>query len=151
MKIRKCFVSNSSSSSFICEVCHECVSGMDMGLDDAEMYECVNGHTFCRAHIEDKEGYKELYDEIEAREDDDYEGDPNNLLVEKLPYDDTYELEEAVPAKYCPLCSFKEMSIYDLELYTLKKLGKTKEEIAKEWDDEFGGDYRAFRDWINKP
>lgn len=50
MKIRKGFVSNSSSSSFTCDVCGENCSGMDMGLKDAEMYECEEGHTFCESH-----------------------------------------------------------------------------------------------------
>ena len=43
MKIRNGFVSNSSSSSFICEVCGQDASGYDMSLSDAEMYECING------------------------------------------------------------------------------------------------------------
>jgi hypothetical protein len=51
MKIRAGFVSNSSSSSFICEVCGEDASGWDLGLEDAEMVNCVNGHTFCEDHV----------------------------------------------------------------------------------------------------
>jgi len=47
MKIRLCFVSNSSSSSFICEVCGRTESGYDMCLDDTDMYMCVNDHLFC--------------------------------------------------------------------------------------------------------
>ena len=51
MKIRSGFVSNSSSSSFICEVCGENASGWDMCLVDANMVECVNGHIFCEDHV----------------------------------------------------------------------------------------------------
>jgi hypothetical protein len=43
MKIRSGFVSNSSSSSFVCDVCGENISGMDIGLSDAGMFECMNG------------------------------------------------------------------------------------------------------------
>ncbi len=50
MKIRRGFVSNSSSSSFVCDVCGENCSGMDMGLSDAEMFECVVGHVICDGH-----------------------------------------------------------------------------------------------------
>lgn len=42
MKIRTGFVSNSSSSSFVCDVCGNIESGWDLGLNDAEMCECVN-------------------------------------------------------------------------------------------------------------
>ena len=51
MKIRKGFVSNSSSSSFICDVTGEEYTSMDASLEDADMYECENGHTFCREFL----------------------------------------------------------------------------------------------------
>ena len=47
MKIRSGFVSNSSSSSFLCDVCGCMESGYDASLADMEMHECVNGHTVC--------------------------------------------------------------------------------------------------------
>jgi hypothetical protein len=50
MKVRSGFVSNSSSSSFICDACGENVSGWDMGLSEAEMRECEGGHTYCISH-----------------------------------------------------------------------------------------------------
>lgn len=46
MKFRKDFVTNSSSSSYVCEICGRTESGWDMGLSEAEMMECVNGHSF---------------------------------------------------------------------------------------------------------
>ena len=51
MKIRKGFVSNSSSSSFICDVCGNAESGMDFSVSDANMFECENGHTVCVDHM----------------------------------------------------------------------------------------------------
>ena len=51
MKIRQGFVSNSSSSSFVCQVCGEEASGWDIGLEEACMYECEYGHTFCEDHL----------------------------------------------------------------------------------------------------
>jgi hypothetical protein len=50
MKIRNGFVSNSSSSSFVCNVCGYERSGWDMNLWEAEMIECENGHIFCDTH-----------------------------------------------------------------------------------------------------
>ena len=46
MKIRNGFVSNSSSSSFICQVSGGIESGMDMSLSDFDMSQCSNGHEF---------------------------------------------------------------------------------------------------------
>ena len=60
MKIRKGFVSNSSSSSFVCDVCGEEVIGMDIGLEDAEMAECEWNHIFCTSHT-DKE-FEDIYE-----------------------------------------------------------------------------------------
>lgn len=71
--IRLGFVSNSSSSSFICNICNGTESGYDASLSDFEMVECSNGHTFhkdCSSieivslSIEEKKQYliKRLYD-----------------------------------------------------------------------------------------
>ena len=46
-KKRKYFVSNSSSSSFICEICGRTETGFDACLSDFGYVECENGHTFC--------------------------------------------------------------------------------------------------------
>jgi len=53
MKIRSGFVSNSSSSSFVCNVCGTVESGMDMSASDFDMETCCNGHTFCLDHAND--------------------------------------------------------------------------------------------------
>ena len=50
MKIRKGFVSNSSSSSFTCDFCGEDVSGYDLTRGEARMSTCENGHTICDDH-----------------------------------------------------------------------------------------------------
>jgi hypothetical protein len=63
MKIRNGFVSNSSSSSFICDVSGHVESGWDISLDDAGMYECVNGHTFLDEYkVDSDDDYKSNYD-----------------------------------------------------------------------------------------
>lgn len=51
MKKRNGFVTNSSSSSFICDVCSRTEAGYDMSLSDAQMYTCKEGHTFCEEHV----------------------------------------------------------------------------------------------------
>ena len=52
MKKRTGFVSNSSTSSFICDVCGTVEAGMDLCLSDFEMSRCENGHTFHDSCVE---------------------------------------------------------------------------------------------------
>ena len=48
MKIRTGFVSNSSTSSFICQVCENSWQGMDgSSYEDIGFTECKNGHAWC--------------------------------------------------------------------------------------------------------
>lgn len=47
MKVRQGFVSNSSSSSFICLVSGAVESGMDLDTQDAGMHSCMDEHVFC--------------------------------------------------------------------------------------------------------
>ena len=66
MKIRTGFVSNSSSSSFVCNYCGAVEAGYDMGLDEAGMIKFNCGHTVCEGHCEgtDLEEFKNTKDEI---------------------------------------------------------------------------------------
>ena len=57
MKIRKYFVSNSSSSSFVCEVCGGEWSGQDGEYGGIEEERCENGHVLCSDCID---GYEKL-------------------------------------------------------------------------------------------
>jgi|GEM_PF-1864928 len=107
MKIRNGFVSNSSSSSFVCDVCKETVSGYDMTLYDAAMFQCVNGHTICEEHApETKKGI---------------DGDAR------------YEF----PAGSCPCCNFIEISDRDLINYLLANTHSTRTSITKACRDRF--------------
>lgn len=80
MKIRKGFVSNSSSSSFICDLTGSFESGWDAGLNDFNMVQCVNGHTFIF------DGYPKVEEWVA---DSDANADSN------------YEL----PEELCPICN----------------------------------------------
>ena len=55
MKIRNGFVSNSSSSSFVCNICGQNYEGWDASPRDPEFEcsECENGHVMCNEHLLD--------------------------------------------------------------------------------------------------
>jgi hypothetical protein len=120
MKIRTGFVSNSSSSSFICGICGEVQSGWDLSLSDAEMVECSkHGHIFCESHI--KKELKEDFDEEVDRYD--------------------------TPEKYCPLCCLEEISDEDSISYIFKKFKIDKKIILKEINESFSN-YKDFKNSI---
>ncbi len=137
MKIRKGFVSNSSSSSFICEVCGEDVSGMDIGLAEAEMVECKGGHTFCEGHQSEsvltEEQMKKVLDEqgVELDEDDDIE-----CAYEDWRYESEWRYE--VPKAECTICQLSTVTDGVMLAYLLKKYcGDQKDTVTKEVQDKF--------------
>jgi hypothetical protein len=109
MKFRKGFVSNSSSSSFVCCITGEIESGMDVSYEDMGFAACCHGHEFMRDFL------------IKDAEDVDY--------------DDIDESE--VPEECCPICSFKELAREDVIAYLYYKLKMTKKEIEKEIFEKF--------------
>lgn len=165
MKIRKGFVSNSSSSSFICDVCGQDVSGYDMSLSDAEMYQCENGHTFCEDHAISFEINKEFVSElikseigkyklyVEKYDNKDYYTEKvkeYETLLEEIEnsdeeYDfdslmeehDDFEYRYNLPSKYCPICQMQHIMDRDIVKYMLKEAGKTEDQIVKEMQGKF--------------
>lgn len=100
MKKRLGFVSNSSSSSFTCDICGAEVTAYDMCIDECDMFECENGHTICQEHA--------LVDLITL--------DGQDMESEDFEY---YDISE----KCCPICSYKEISYSDTRSFLLKKYG----------------------------
>lgn len=108
MKIRLGFVPNSSSSSFVCDVCGRAESGFDASVTDFDMVSCINDHTFCES---------EAVESIPVGENDE-----NGEEI------DVY----SVPEKYCPICSFLTFSQFDLSKYLEKLTGIPRDEVFAE-------------------
>jgi hypothetical protein len=149
MKFRKDFVTNSSSSSYVCEICGRTESGYDMGLRECEMYECINGHVFCcdealempskaemiKYILENEYNVKSTYNWRDGRyysttisEDELEDMDEDTLFCDYYNPEGYYE----VPESMCPICQFIEYSEYDLSAYLLKEYGIPRDEAFAE-------------------
>ena len=144
MKIRTDYVTNSSSSSFVCEICGRNESGFDISLSDVEMMECVNGHVFCCEEAIDMPSKAEMIKMILENEWNKERWTPGGykdyteeeLLVMDEDYLFNYFCSEGgyyeVPECVCPICQFIEYSEYDLSAYLLKEYGVSREEVFAE-------------------
>ena len=110
MKIRTGFVSNSSSESFLCEVCGDIRSGWDASLRDVGMEMCEHYHYFCSEHINDKDDIIRI---------------------------DSPEWGEIVSSESCPICNLTNIRDVDLLDYCLKRSGTTKRKMIAEMKKTF--------------
>ena len=168
MKIRSGFVSNSSSSSFICAVCNASHTGYDIGLSECEMSECTEGHTFCDEHMPDKsDTFDDRVAKVKKYLKEDFDGsrgekldaedrlttiikekddcDLEDWISEIDDGDDCYELD---PSK-CPICTLKSLNDFEALAYLLKKSGQTKEDLAVQVKSEFGT-YKKYKSYVGE-
>ncbi len=132
MKFRKDFVTNSSSSSYVCEVCGRSEEGRDLCLSEAGMYECENGHTFCEDEIVESPNYKEFLQQA-IIDDEELLSELDSMSEDELEdFAIDYEFRYYIPEKYCPICNFLAYSDYDMSAYLLKTKGIAREEVFKE-------------------
>jgi hypothetical protein len=146
MKFRKDFVTNSSSSSYVCEICGRSESGWDLGLSECEMMECVNGHIFCCEEALEKPSKKEMVQMILENEWNKERWDDDIRNYRDFTEDELVEMDEDelfhdfcsesnyydVPECLCPICNFIEYSEYDLSAYLLKEYGISRDEVFAE-------------------
>lgn len=137
MKYRKDYVTNSSSSSYVCEICGRIESGWDLGLSEADMAECVNGHIFCLDEMLSvpretmlkiiKQDTEYTWSELRNLTEEDLQNKTENELTElMLKCGDGYY---GVPEESCPICQFIEYSNHDLAKYLEIEYGVSRDEV----------------------
>jgi len=155
MKIRNGFVSNSSSSSFTCDVCGENVSGMDMSPGDAEMYSCGK-HNWCETHYDPSfmwenintyekaitlldnlktskwiyGGFKEQLDKLSEEQKKD------SCSIENAVEYISGDLRCEIPKSFCPVCTLKTITPEIESMYLLLKDGRSREELHQAIRDD---------------
>ena len=147
MKVRKDFVTNSSSSSFICEICGAEASGWDMTLWEAEMVRCKNNHLFCEDEMIEKTETEWV--EFYEKELNSYPSNPTDTWGMKMDYLREFEERYSVHEEFCPICQMQVLNDTDFMDYMCKKLDITREYALREIQNKFDS-YREFRDWIKK-
>ena len=115
MKIRTGFVSNSSSSSFVCDICGGIESDRDCGPSEFDMLECEMGHVYHRYCLELDEQEK-----IDKLVEDYVEIQRSGKLSDR-------EVSDSVPQSLCPVCNLKHINDHFLLAYALKSQGADKE------------------------
>lgn len=120
MKIRNGFVSNSSTSSFTCDICEETVDGQDIGLSEANMVRCTEGHTMCDSHEIDGKTTLDLANETE---------------------DGRYSF----PVTQCPFCQMQDITQLDLLKYLLLIYSITKTLAVKKAKETYGTFERFYK------
>jgi len=125
MKLRSGFVSNSSSSSYVCEVCEESFEAWDEGISHFDLVMCQDyDHLFCQDH------------RINPNEDGKYT---------------MYEMEDEddrIDSKHCPICQMKEVTRHMVMIYALKKLNVNMQELRNEVMETFAN-YDEFDSFIS--
>lgn len=165
MKIRSGFVSNSSSSSFTCDVCGRTESGYDIGLSEFEMMECENGHVFCCCEAlkqpsdmttDEKRNYLISSEEsCTWRKPEDVKNEVNKILgwtdEEVIDNFDDSEASRGyeVPKEICPICQMKETKDSEAFDYLMKIDYITRKALDEKIRNQFPT-YNDFQDFLKK-
>lgn len=168
MKFRNGFVSNSSSTSFVCDMCNTLFNDIDSSLMSYGLIECEQcGAILCKACVgedtfkiplevkinllkKELEGllkYNEQYDHIKSRirnikgilEDN----NPKEIDEEFNHLDqDIYKLNG------CPICKGEFIPDWQLKKWMLMKNSQSEKDLAKQVLSKFNNNYFKFREYL---
>ena len=148
MKIRNSFVSNSSTSSYICDVCGEEKAGRDLCLSEAEMFQCTMGHTVCEScwpgnpfyhlrHASREEQIKFLQEDAPSWYNKDNYEEMDQRDLEACLDDALSDVRHEMPSSFCPCCKLEIITEDDEILYLRARCNMSKEEVHKEIRAQF--------------
>lgn len=176
MKIRAGFVSNSSSSSYICEICG------DVGEDD-DIVTCEREHTFCIYHLHHSLFSKEIVSAYVARSESLSEHDKQELirliravdpstfnrlrgslysksdnptlhqidvLLDDLGYNvEMWEIRENLPPEHCPICNLEVFTDHDLIRYFTASTRMSRNDVIAAVKRRFNN-YETFNNYLQE-
>lgn len=128
MKIRQGFVSNSSSSSFICQITNEIFTGYDCGLEEHGLVQCKKGHIFQESLVLNEKEYEKYKDELYENNNKDDEDEDEDEDEDYF----GYETNNPIDTCFCPICSLTHISDSTILNYVLFKHNLDKESLIKE-------------------
>lgn len=155
MKIRDGFVSNSSSSSFVCDICGAVESGYDATAEELGFVNLTCGHTICEGEllkISDEDYIQCVRDIIKEKLDEESDDKESYIYKRNL---EAYEelsnitdkedaqdiLDNIIYSKYvwkqCPICTNKIILDGNILDFVLKTHDLKKEDIIKTIQEKF--------------
>lgn len=157
MKIRTGFVSNSSSSSYVCDVSGEAFEVYDGCFWDAGLAQCTKGHIFRKEFLVEWErpypSPEEMLQILDEKIDSKREcANLRSLTIDQLKERFLVETEgyptNQCHVNECPVCTMTYIKSTELVDYLLKQTKQTREEILMSIRRRFS-DYNAFKRFIS--
>lgn len=157
MKLRLGFVSNSSASSFVCDICGRTETGWDGEGYGVEIARC-GSHEMCESHLKEsfheycnhlpKDELVKLFEKegFEPEKEDDLDEDDLEDLDCVMEYFEEY-MEGMLPDWYCPICKMEQFIGSELAQFLAKHNNISREGIIKLVQSKFTT-YKEFKAYI---